>query len=68
MLETIKEMRHACGMTQVEFAAALGIPRRSVQNWETGVNTPPEYVVNLIRYRVEHDPALTAAERAERID
>ena len=68
MLETIKDMRRALGMTQAEFATALGIPRRSVQNWETEVNTPPGYVVNLIRYRVEHDPALTAAERAERID
>lgn len=60
MLETIKDMRRALGMTQAEFAAALGIPRRSVQNWETGVTIPPEYVVNLIRYRIEHDPALRA--------
>lgn len=63
MLETIKDMRRALGMTQAEFAAALGIPRRSVQNWETGVNTPPKYVVDLIRYRVEHDPTLTATEK-----
>ena len=63
MLETIKDMRHACGMTQVEFAAALGIPRRSVQNWEKGITIPPKYVIDLIRYRVENDPTLTDAEK-----
>lgn len=61
-MQTIKDMRHALGMTQAEFAAALGIPRRSVQNWETEVSTPPAYVVELIRYRVFHDPALRAPE------
>lgn len=65
MLETIKDMRHACGMTQVEFAAALGIPRRSVQNWEKGITIPPQYTIDLIRYRVEHDPTLTAAAQEE---
>lgn len=62
MPQTIKDMRRALGMTQAEFAAALGIPRRSVQNWETGVNTPPAYVVGLIQFRIEHDPALRAPE------
>lgn len=61
-MQTIKDMRHALGMTQAEFAAALGIPRRSVQNWETGVNTPPAYVVELIQYRIAHDPSLRAPE------
>lgn len=63
MPQTIKDMRLSLGMTQAEFAAALGIPRRSVQNWETGVNTPPAYVVDLLRFRVEHDPTLTATEK-----
>lgn len=61
-MQTIKDMRRALGMTQAEFAAALGIPRRSVQNWETEVSTPPAYVVELLRFRVEHDPALHAPE------
>ena len=59
-MQTIKDMRLSLGMTQVEFAAALGIPRRSVQNWETEVSTPPAYVVDLLRFRIEHDPALRA--------
>lgn len=62
MPQTIKDMRRALGMTQAEFAAALGIPRRSVQNWETGVNTPPAYVVELIRFRLAHDPSLREAQ------
>ena len=49
--------------TQVEFAAALGIPRRSVQNWETEVSTPPAYVVELIQFRIAHDPSLREAQK-----
>lgn len=62
MPQTIKDMRRALGMTQAEFAAALGIPRRSVQNWETEVSTPPAYVVELIKFRIAHDPALREAQ------
>lgn len=63
MLETIKDMRRALGMTQAEFAAALGIPRRSVQNWEKEVSTPPAYVVELIKFRIAHDPSLREAQK-----
>lgn len=62
-MQTIKDMRLSLGMTQVEFAAALGIPRRSVQNWEKKVSTPPAYVVELIQYRIAHDTSLREAQK-----
>ena len=43
------------GDTQSEFAARYGIPFRTVQNWETGMRTPPEYLVNLLTRRVQDD-------------
>jgi DNA-binding transcriptional regulator YiaG len=52
---TIKEIRTACGMTQQEFADKLKIPKRAIENWEGGQRVPPEYVVQLIEYRMaEH--------------
>nr|DAL58613.1 MAG TPA_asm: putative transcriptional regulator [Caudoviricetes sp.] len=58
---TIRELRARTGLTQAAFAAALHIPKRSVENWEGGVNTPPAYLVELIEYRVTHDPDLTGS-------
>ena len=53
---TIKEIRAGTGLSQAKFCAALNIPLRSLQKWETGERSCPEYVVELIAYRVEHDP------------
>jgi DNA-binding transcriptional regulator YiaG len=43
-----KSARNAAGLTQRGVFDVLGIPRRSVQNWEAGVNLPPEWVQRLI--------------------
>ena len=40
----IREMRAQLGDTQSEFSARYHIPFRTVQNWETGMRKPPEYV------------------------
>lgn len=36
------------------FAELLGIPKRSIENWESGVSKPPEYLVRLIRFYLEN--------------
>jgi transcriptional regulator with XRE-family HTH domain len=51
----IRGMRMQLGDTQSEFAARYQIPFRTVQNWETGVRKPPEYVINLLEQRVQED-------------
>ena len=51
----IREMRMRLGDTQSEFAARYQIPFRTVQNWETGVRKPPEYMVNLLEHRISED-------------
>ncbi len=48
----IKEMRKGTGMSQVKFAEYFGIPRRTVEDWERGLNKPPGYVVRLIAYKL----------------
>jgi DNA-binding transcriptional regulator YiaG len=53
---TIKEIRQSTGLSQAKFSEALGIPTRTLQKWEIGERSCPEYVVELIAYRVKHDP------------
>lgn len=52
---TIYEMKTAFGDTQSEFAERYNIPFRTIQNWETGVRKPPEYVVALLESRIQSD-------------
>lgn len=51
----IREMRMLLGDTQSEFAARYNIPFRTIQNWETGVRTPPEYMMSLLEDRIRTD-------------
>ena len=51
----IREMRTRLGDTQSEFAARYQIPFRTIQNWETGLRKPPEYIVNLLESRIRED-------------
>ena len=43
------------GDTQSEFAVRYGIPFRTVQNWETGLRKPPEYIMTLLGERIRED-------------
>lgn len=51
----IREMRMLLGDTQGQFAARYNIPFRTIQNWETGLRTPPEYIVSLLEDRIRTD-------------
>ena len=50
--EKIRDIRHRTGLSQKAFAARYKIPRRTIENWESGVNTPPAYVINLLEEAV----------------
>ena len=45
---TFKSARTAAGLTQRGIEDLLGIPYRTVQSWEGGINTPPEWAQRLI--------------------
>ena len=57
---TIQAIRKSTGRSQAEFSKALNIPVRTLQKWETGERSCPDYVVQLIAFRVLHDEALKA--------
>lgn len=49
---SFKELRQASGMNQTQFAKYFNIPRRTVQNWELGINKCPEYLMELMAYKL----------------
>jgi DNA-binding transcriptional regulator YiaG len=55
---TIKEIREGMGMTQTQFGEFLGIPMRTIQNWELGIRKCPNYVLMLIEYYCNHEKSL----------
>lgn len=54
----IRAIRAETGLSQVAFGAALHIPRRTIEQWESGDRSCPTYVVELIEYRVQHDESI----------
>lgn len=53
---TIRDILSASGMTVNQLSDHLGIPARTIQNWisksDTSRRQCPEYVVDLIRFRL----------------
>ena len=41
----ITEMRNYIGVSRAEFSRRYNIPLRTLESWESGVRTPPEYVL-----------------------
>ncbi len=53
-MSEIKTLRESTGLTQQRFADLLGIPKRTIENWEGGKSRPPEYVMRLIEFYIKH--------------
>lgn len=52
---SIKELREKTGLSQSKFAEHLNISVRTVQYWEQEKRTPPEYVTELIEYKLRNE-------------
>lgn len=52
-MSKIKEARIAANLTQDAMAEKLGIPKRTIQDWEAERRTPPEYVERLVIAELE---------------
>ena len=53
--DTIKDLREQKGMSRKEFSEYTGIPVRTLEDWEAGRRTPPEYIPRLIEYQLKYD-------------
>lgn len=48
----IKDARERLNMTQVEFAKFIGMPKRTLEDWESGKSKPAKYVMAMIMEKV----------------
>jgi DNA-binding transcriptional regulator YiaG len=54
----IRELRDSVKMSRKEFSEHVGIPVRTLEDWEAGRRTPPEYVPRLISYQLKYEELL----------
>lgn len=52
-MTTIKDARLNAGLTQAKMSEVFEIPKRTIENWETGKRNPPAYVEKLIIRELE---------------
>lgn len=53
---TIKEIRTSYQLTQQALSDLAGIPKRTIENWESGSRNPPEWLPKMIACYLEHSP------------
>lgn len=44
----LKELRKSIGLSQAKAAEFIGMPLRTLQDWECNKRTPPDYVLKLV--------------------
>ena len=49
-INKLKKIREELGMNRTEFSYYVGIPLRSLEEWEAGRRKMPDYVLHLITY------------------
>ena len=53
MTSKIKDLRNKLGLSQQGLSDLLDIPKRTIEDWETGKRKPPDYVDRLIVEKLE---------------
>lgn len=49
-IKQLKKIRNDLGMNRTEFSHYIGIPLRTLEEWEAGRRQMPDYVLRLIAY------------------
>lgn len=49
-IKSLKSIREDLGMNRTEFSQYMGIPLRTLEEWEAGRRQMPDYVLRLIAY------------------
>ena len=59
----IKRLREENGLSRKEFSIHTGIPVRTVDDWEAGRRTPPDYIPKLISYQFKYEKMMMEQEK-----
>ena len=58
----VQELRKSSGMTQKAFAEYFKIPKRTIENWEGEKRECPDYLIELMEYKLKKEGITKAAE------
>ena len=61
----IRRLREQTGMTRKDFSMHIGIPLRTIEDWEAGRRRPPEYISRLIEYQLKYEELLEKKHKEE---
>lgn len=53
--DKIRGLREKTGMTRKDFSIHIGIPLRTIEDWEAGRRRPPEYIPRLIEFQLKYE-------------
>lgn len=53
--DSVSELFDASGMPMSSFGNFFGVPPRTMQDWIYGASPCPQYVINLMAYKLEHE-------------
>lgn len=63
--EKIRKIREQTGLTRKDFSIRIGIPLRTIEDWEAGRRRPPEYIPRLIAYQLKYEELIEKKQKEE---
>ena len=63
--DKIRRLREQTGMTRKDFSIHIGIPLRTIEDWEAGRRRPSEYIPRLIDYQLKYEEIIGKMKKEE---
>ena len=63
--EKIRKIREQTGLSRKDFSMRIGIPLRTIEDWEAGRRRPPEYIPRLIAYQLKYEELIEKKQKEE---
>lgn len=63
--DKIRRLREQTGMTRKDFSIHIGIPLRTIEDWEAGRRRPPEYIPRLIEFQLKYEELIEKKQKEE---
>ena len=63
--EKIRKIREQTGLSRKDFSIRIGIPLRTIEDWEAGRRRPPEYIPRLIEYQLKYEELIEKKQKED---
>ena len=65
LAEQLRTLREQTGLSRKDFSIHMGIPLRTIEDWEAERRRPPEYIPRLIAYQLKYEELTAKREGKE---